>query len=70
MDAPDDLTNAARIAQAARVPLPGESIPITVALRLTFAPWLLEALAEQSRRDGCGLEAVILRVLGERFSSD
>lgn len=51
----------------ASVPSPGESVPLTVAIRLTFAPSLLEAVAAYSRRNQQSLEEAIIAVLRERF---
>jgi len=58
-----------QIRQAACPPQPGATIPITVELRFSFEPWLLEAIAEQSKHDGCGLENVIIEVLRQQFAS-
>lgn len=65
-----DGTEQFRIRQAqqhAVPPTPGEEIPITVQLRLTFPPWLLEAAAAYSVRNRCGIEDVILETLRDRF---
>ena len=57
-----------QIRQAACPPSPGTTIPIIVELRFNFEPGLLDAIAQQSRRDGCGLEDVIIEVLRDKFA--